>query len=108
MRPGKRIVPMADLFQSPMSAVRAHTRSLLVSAHNVANAGTKDFKPLETVMLSQPNGGVAAEVRQSTETGVDLTQETIDMISSERAIEANIAVMRASDKTLGVILDILG
>ena len=32
---------------------------------------------------------------------------TVGMTSSERAIQANLAILRASDKTLGVLVDIV-
>lgn len=38
----------------------------------------------------------------------DIPTEMVNMASSRRAIEANLAVIRASDKTLGVLLDIVG
>jgi len=99
---------MLHIMGNSLSAVRAYSRGLLVTAHNVANVQTKDFKPLDTVYLSRPTGGVTAEVRRSEEVGVDLAEETVNLISSQRAIQANIAVLRASDKTLGVLLDTVG
>ena len=97
---------MLQAMGNSMSAVRAYARGLLVSAHNVANAGSKSFEPLDTVFLSDASGGVRAEVRKTEQTGVDITKETIDRVAIEHAINANIAVIRASDKTLGALLDI--
>ena len=98
---------MLDILASAMSSVRAHTRGLLVTAHNVANALAEAFEPAEAVLLSDAAGGVTAEVRPSGASDVDLAQEAAEMLSSQRAIEANIAVMRTSDKTLGVLLDVV-
>ena len=98
---------MLDALASAMSSVRAHTRGLLVTAHNVANAPREDFEPAEAVFLANAAGGVSAEVRASGASEVDLAEEAANMLSSQRAIEANIAVMRTSDKTLGVLLDVV-
>jgi flagellar basal body rod protein FlgG len=105
---------MLPVVSSPLSAIRSFTRGLLVSANNVANSQTEDFRASDTVYLSQPGGGVAADVVQrpqmppGPENGVDLVEETVNQMSDSRAIEANLAVIRASDKTLGVLLDTVG
>ena len=105
---------MLPLVASPLSAIRAFTRGLMVSANNVANSQTSDFRPSDTVYLSQEGGGVRAEITQRSETtdgphnGVDLVEETVKQISDHQAIKANMAVLRASDKPLGVLLDTVG
>lgn len=105
---------MMPLVSSPLSAIRAFTRGLMVSANNVANSRTSDFRPSDTVYLSQESGGVRAEVTQPPDAppgpgnGVDLVEETVNQISDHQAIKANMAVIRASDKTLGVLLDTVG
>jgi flagellar basal body rod protein FlgG len=93
--------------QNSLSAVRAHTRGLLTNAHNIANAQTEGFEPQDTVFVSRASGGVRAEVVPSGETEVDLASEMIEMGSSQRAIEANIAVVRSTNATLGVLIDTL-
>jgi flagellar basal body rod protein FlgC len=47
-------------------------------------------------------------VAPSGATETDIPTEFVNMASSRRAIEANLAVIRTSDKTLGVLLDIVG
>ena len=37
-----------------------------------------------------------------------LLPDAVDLIAREKAIKANLAVIRASDKTLGVLLDTVG
>ena len=92
--------------QNTVSGMRAYTRGLSVSAGNVANAQSRDFVPSDTVYLSTASGSVEAAVRQSGNAdGPDLGKEMVDMVSSGRAIQANAAVLRASDKTLGILLD---
>ena len=100
---------MFQAMQNATSAVRALTRGMVVSAHNIANSATEGFHPLEAVLEERPGGGVGVriETRNDVE-GVDLTEETVKMIARETAIKANLAVIRASDKTLGVLLDTVG
>ncbi|HNY29122.1 MAG TPA: flagellar basal body rod C-terminal domain-containing protein [Candidatus Sumerlaeota bacterium] len=99
---------MLGSLQNTLSAVRAHTRGLLVSANNLANQQTDDFEPSSTVYLSGAAGSVQASVASSGSHEVDIPTEMVNMASSRRAIEANLAVIRTSDKTLGVLLDIVG
>lgn len=92
--------------QNNLSTVRAYTRGLAVSARNVANVQSRDFQPQDTVYVSTPSGSVEAAVRKSGNVGgPDVGKEMVDLASSGRAIQANVAVIRASDKTLGVLLD---
>lgn len=100
---------MMDVMNNAASAIRAHTRGLLVSAHNTANVLTEDYHPLANIVTSAPGGGVTShiETREDVE-GVDLVEESLNSLASERAIEANLAVLKASEKTLGVLIDIVG
>jgi flagellar basal body rod protein FlgG len=89
-----------------LSAVKAYTRGLGVSANKGANAEVRDETPRDTVYLSTAFRNVEVAVRQSKNTGgPDVGKEMVDMASSGRAIQANVAVIRASDKTLGILLD---
>ena len=92
--------------QNNLSAVRAYARGVGASASNIANAQSRDYKPLDTVYQSTASGGVEAQVQQSTNAGgPDIGKDIVDMASSARAIQVNVGVIRASDKTLGVLLD---
>ena len=97
---------MFQAMSSATSAVRAYTRGVLVNAQNLANVQTTDYRPQDTVYLSNASEGVRAEVTSSPEPQpVDEAKELIGLAANRRAIQANIAVFRASDKTLGVLLD---
>jgi flagellar hook-associated protein FlgK len=101
---------MIGIMNNALSAVRAYTRGVLVSSQNIANSATEDYRPLSVTFESVPTGGVVATVDQAPEgvVGVDLAQETVDLIARQRAIEANLKVIHASEKTLGVLLDTIG
>ena len=98
-----------NTINSAASAVRAHARSLLVSAHNTANVFTEDFHPQRNVLTENPGGGVSSRIETLEDVdGVSLVEEATNQITSQRAIEANLAVIRNADKTLGVLIDIVG
>lgn len=84
----------------------AYTRGLGVNARNVAGALPSGFQPQDAIGMSTASLGAEAAEGQSGSAGdPDVGQEMVDMVSNERAIQANMAVIRASDKTLGVLLD---
>lgn len=100
---------MLEVLANATSAVRAYSRGVLVAAHNIANSITDNYQPQEASYQEAPGGGVVSHVgvRPGVE-GVDMAEESVNLASSQRAIEANLAVIRASDKTLGVLLDTFG
>ncbi len=99
---------MLNTINNASSAIRAHSRSLLVSAHNTANVFTDDFQPQRNVLTENPGGGVSSRVETVENVdGVSLVEEAINQQTSQRAIEANLAVIRTADKTLGILIDII-
>jgi flagellar basal body rod protein FlgG len=99
---------MLDSLYNALSAMRAHTRKTLVHANNLANVQTPGYRPQTVTMDSSPQGGVAARIGTAGNgDGVDIAEEMLGMMSSERAVQANLAILRASDKTLGVLIDIV-
>lgn len=100
---------MLEMYSNAMSSVRTFTRGLVVATHNNANIGTKKFAPKNVETTSARSGGVQSKVvEKPNQQKIDLARETAQQISSQRAIQANVEVMRASDKTLGVLLDTIG
>jgi flagellar basal body rod protein FlgB len=97
---------MNNLAQNTMSAVRAHARKAMVHAFNTANINTEAARPLKVSMESASTGGTRARVEQSeSANGADLAQEAIGMMEAGLGYQANLAAFRASDKTLGVLID---
>ncbi len=100
---------MFQAIDNATSAVRAFTRGMVVSAHNIANLNTEDFHPQEARYSERAGGGVEVHIDTLREVeGVDLVKEEVDLLTAEKAIRANLEVIRASDKTLGVLLDTVG
>jgi flagellar basal-body rod protein FlgC len=98
---------MLDALNTSLSGVRAQTRKFEAHAQNIANSTTSSYLPVDAVLSADATGGVTAQIQQrQSDEGVDVPEELVGMMSSERAIQANVAVMRSSDQTLGVLLDI--
>ncbi len=96
---------MQNVMQNALSAVRAHARKTMVHAHNVANISTEGFKAQELHMQENPTGGVSSTVETRNEPGLDMVEESVGMVQAGHGYEANLAVFRASDKMLGVLID---
>ena len=113
---------MTDAISSAQSALGALSSSMAVTANNVANMNTDRFKAQDVRLATGPQGqgvqvGNVVEDASSggsrqTDAGpvelsnVDLAQQAVDMIQTERAFEANAAVIRTEDALAGTLLDL--
>lgn len=96
-----------------------------VTAHNIANVSTGDFLPqratyatgpggagveLESVrkqpaaVISEEAGGIPVGKRAS---GTELAREFPQLMTTQRAFEANAATIRAADEMFGSLLNII-
>jgi flagellar basal-body rod protein FlgC len=96
-----------------------------VTADNIANVNTDEFKKSRVTMNEGANGGVEVEVNKINTPGhryqelegdqmveketsnVNLEEELPDMMVTQRTYEANLKVLQTQDKMLGTLLDIL-
>lgn len=110
--------------------MNAFGTGIAASAHNVANINTAGFRPQTVVYETGPEGeGVQAVVVQPSKfpqeaeqwsaasaanllppealnpSGTEPAREFTAMITAQRAFEANAAVIRTRDETLGVLVD---
>ncbi len=92
---------------SAQSALKAYSDTLSVTANNVANINTADFKPTEANMNEGVDGGVYVTLSQSSQAGTDLAKETVDMISTEEGFKANIKSLQTSEDMTKKLIDIL-
>ena len=126
---------MTDAISSAQSALSALTTSMAATANNVANLNTDGYKSKEVRLETGPQGrGVRvadvavdnsaggyrpAAVNSQNEAGVheptaglvetsnvDLAQQSVDMVETSRAFEANVAVVRTQDDMVGSLLDL--
>lgn len=130
------MVSLTDAVYSAASAMNAYGTGMAATAHNVANVNTPDFYPQQVQYQTGPNGqGVqVGAVTQGpylppapqpesaypslpladgllppealAPSQTDLAREFTNMISAQRAYEANAATIRTWDVMQGVIVDL--
>ena len=109
-----------------LSALNSFRKQLNVTADNIANVNTDDFKKSRVNMQEGPQGGVQADVQQIDTPGipkevirddevvevessnVDLVEEFTDMITAKTGFSANLKTVAYQNETLGSLLDIFG
>ena len=117
---------MITPFDSGTSAVTAFSRKMGVTANNIANVNTDDFKKSRTLLREGETGGVKAEIQEVDTPGypkvidngeeqievqssnVDLTEEITETIPTSVAYKANLKTIQAWDEMLGNLIDTLG
>ena len=78
------------------SALQAFSTSQQVTAHNVANINTDEFKASRTTFQENGGGGVSATASATKDT-VEISREAVDLMSNTAGFKANIAVMKSAD-----------
>jgi flagellar basal-body rod protein FlgC len=117
---------MIPSVNSTISALRAYTSKLRVTANNIANVSTGEFKKSRATLREGPNGEVQVNVARVDTPGfrykafegdqlvekessnVNLEEEIPEMIVTQRTYEANLKVLQTQNKMLGSVLDIMG
>lgn len=113
-------------FNANISALKAYSTKIKVSANNTANLATPEYKSLETNTVELKNGGVSVTISRNPSEGplripcpgstddekregsnVDLEKETVDMIETKRAYQANARAVSAEEEVTGSLLDII-
>lgn len=106
-----------------LSALSAFGTKFDVSANNVANLNTNDFKRSRTVLEENPSGGVEAKVQKDETPGapvpeflgnqgkelsnVELQNEVADQIVARTGIEANLQTLKTASDLTKSIIDII-
>jgi flagellar basal body rod protein FlgC len=91
-----------------LSGLAAAQLGLQVSAHNIANLNTADFRRQQAIQSADPSGGVGTSLRQAAQPGGSLEADVVDQLEAKNAFLANLAVFRAQDRMAGSLLDALG
>lgn len=117
---------MVSGIQNNLSALNAFDKKMQVTANNVANVNTDEFKKSRAVLSEGENGGVKVDVHKvdtpgypteriqndelvATETSnVDIAEEFGESIVTQNAYNANLKMVKTQDEMLGSLLDILG
>ena len=108
-----------------ISALAALNQRMGVTANNIANVNTADFKKSRAVFLEGGNGDVKVSVNQVDTPGlpnpdakddpslpaelsnVDLTEEIPRMIPTQRSYDANLIAIKTQDEMIGTVVDIM-
>ena len=94
-------------WESHDRACSAETR-IGVSAHNVANLLTGDFRPQRATQTSLSSGGSRAHIDQTTKPApVQLEREVVDQIEARTQYTASARVFQVGAELSGTLLDIL-
>ena len=109
-----------------ISALNAFGKKLSVTANNVANAETEDFKKSRAILQEGESGDVMVEIVQINTPGpkvvegyngemvekemsnVDLAEEMPQAIISQRGYEVNLKMIKTEDEMLGSLIDMVG
>ncbi|MDA3901857.1 MAG: flagellar basal body protein [Desulfuromusa sp.] len=106
-----------------ISALNALSTKQSVTANNIANSETKEFKKSTTVLEEGLSGAVSTKIQPVNTPGtmvnqpdgsleemsnVDLIQETTDMITTRHAYEANLKALKININMEDAVLDLIG
>jgi flagellar basal-body rod protein FlgC len=114
---------MIDATGSAITAMKAFQKKMNVTAHNVANVNTDEYKKSRVTLSEGRNGGVQAtpdqvdtpgfpketvrngEIVETTSSNVDLAEELPEMMIAEGAYKANAKTVQSQDRLLGFLLN---
>lgn len=114
---------MISGISSSLPGLSVFGRKLSVSAHNVANVNTDEFKTTRATIEEDKNGlprlntktietpGPIIEESDGSRrelSNVELAREIPEMSISQRGYEANINALKVQDEMIGTLLDMIG
>lgn len=109
-----------------ISALKAFGAKMGVTANNIANVESEEFKKSSALLHEGERGSVKVDISRIDTPGaigtkyiddeqvetemsnVDLAEEIPDIIPTQRGYEANLTVIKTKDEMLATIIDILG
>ncbi len=92
--------------QVNVSSLKAHNDWMTNNANNIANINTKNYKATDTVLKDSTQNSVTASSSKS-DFGTNLTKELTDQVQISTGFDANVQAIKAQEKTVGSILNIL-
>ena len=117
---------MIPSVNSAISALQAYKTKLGVTAENIANVNTDEFKKSRATLKEGVNGDVQVDIKsvntpgrpyqkregdqliQKEGSNVNLEEEIPEMMVIQRTYEANLKVLQIQNDMLGTLLDITG
>ena len=117
---------MSLSIQNNASALQAFSKQISVSANNIANGLSDDFKSSRTINTQGADKQVTTTITQSKTAGplvedplkndgslkemsnTDIAQELVQQISAQHGFNANAKTINAYDETIGSLFDVIG
>ena len=111
---------------SNLSALQAFSKKIAVSANNVANVYSDEFKKSRAINSEGENGGVTTQIDIVDTPGslvedplsttgelkelsnTDIAEELVNQIAAEQGFKANAKVIKTYEETIGSLIDIIG
>ena len=101
--------PPMDSLGIALSGMQSAGQRVAVSAHNVANYMTDDFRPQRAVQTSLPSGGSKTRVQRSPQPqGVSLEREILGQMEASLQYSASAKVFKVGADMKGQLIDMLG
>lgn len=117
---------MVAPIQNNVAALQAFSKQIAVSADNVANALSDDFKKSRAINTEGENGQVETTITKVdtpgplvddplSETGelkelsnTDIAEELTNQISAQHGFNANAKMIQSYEETIGTLVDLIG
>lgn len=117
---------MTASIQNSTSALQAFSKQIEVSADNIANALSDDFKKSRAINTEGKNGQVKTVIRKVNTPGplvtdplsqtgklkelsnTDMAEEFTNQITAEHGFSANAKVVETNEETIGTLIDLIG
>lgn len=114
---------MSLLINNNVSALKALGAKQGITANNIANSETKEFKKSTAILEEDVNGAIQLKTQKINTPGtmiqqpdgtleemsnVDIVQEVTDMIPTKHAYEANLKALKTTAEMEDSILDLIG
>lgn len=87
------------------SALQAFSTGQQVTAHNLANLNTDNFKASNATFQENVNGGVTVTAA-STQDAVDISREATNLLTNTQGFKASLAVLKTADEMTKQLLSI--
>ena len=98
-----------DALGTALSGMQSAQARVGVSAHNVANLLTKDFRPQRAVQTSLPSGGSVARGEQArSPEPVSIAREVVGQMQASTQYSASARIFQVGSEMRGQLIDMLG
>jgi len=117
---------MVTSIQSNVSALKAFSTQIAVSANNVANVNSDDFKKSRAINTEGENSQVRTFITKIDTPGplvedplsktgelkelsnTDIAEEFVNQMIAEQGFKANVKVIQTYEETIGSLVDMIG